>query len=96
MSITDTISNIGNDPYLAETVCRAAQILALQKGPPYPVMQCNKTAAGLPGGVGLSAAVRPMRAYVAVKKHPLLLPLGIAVVVGIPVLFGYYLGKRKR
>lgn len=94
--IADTIANIGKDPYLSEVACRAAQIVALQKGPPYPVMQCARTAPGLTGGIGLSAAVKPMRAYVTVKKHPVLLPLGAAIVIGLPVLLGYYLGKRKR
>ncbi len=93
--IADTIANIGKDPYLSEVACRAAQIVALRKGAPVPVMQCPRTAPGLPGGVGLSAAVKPMRAYVTVQKHPALVPLGIAIAIGLPVLLGYYLGKRK-
>lgn len=94
--IADTLASIGQDPYLSEVACRAAQIVALRKGPPYPVLQCTRTAPGLPGGVGLAAAVKPLRAYVTVKKHPALVPLGIAIAVGLPVLLGYYLGKRAR
>lgn len=91
--IADDITKVMADPYAKEVLCRAAQLVALQQGQ-LPVMQCTKTASK--EKTVLAKIVVPMRTAVAIKKHPILIPLGIGVAVGLPVLLGYWLGKRSK
>ena len=37
-----------------------------------------------------------LSAYGFYRKHPWILPVGIAAVIGIPFALGYTLGKRRR
>jgi hypothetical protein len=99
-TITSLASTVGiatslaNDPYLAETVCHVGQIKAINAGQVPPA--CPKTAAGLPGGVGLGRFQKPLRAYVYAEQHPWVYAAVVAGVVGVPLLLGYMLGKGSR
>ena len=93
------------DPYLPEVICRISQLQALSKGrtplqamfgkkPTVPVPSCTPTPAGK-GGIGLERAARPLRALVYANRHPTIVWLGLTALLGVPLLAGYWLGKRK-
>lgn len=83
--------NVANDPYLAEVICRAGQLQAIKSGVDVP--SCPKTAAGIAGGIGLSRAVVPMRAYVYAERHKWVYAVAALGIIGLPMLIGYELGK---
>jgi hypothetical protein len=93
------------DPYLPEVICRVAQLQALGKDrsplqamfgkkPTVTVPACAVTPAGK-GGIGLERAVRPLRALVYVNRHPTTAWLGLAALLGVPMLVGYMIGRRR-
>jgi len=86
-----TAVNVADDPYLSEVVCRIGQLQQINSGA--VVGTCTDTPDGLPGGVGLSAAVKPLRFYVYAKQNVWVFPLAIAAVFGIPFMLGYEWGK---
>ncbi len=83
--------NVANDPYLSEIICRAGQLQAIKSGVDVP--SCPKTAAGISGGIGLSRAVAPMRAYVYAEEHKWVYVVAAIGILGLPMLIGYELGK---
>lgn len=85
-------TDLANDPYLAETVCRVGQLKAMTNG--QPVKACTKTASGLRGGVGLSRVMPAMRAYVYAEQHPWAYIAAFAGIIGVPLAIGYALGRR--
>lgn len=86
-------ADVTADPYLPETVCRVGQMRALNRGQAAPA--CATTADGLPGGVGLSKLIKPLRGYVYSLEHKWVAPAVIAGVIGVPMLIGYLLGKGR-
>lgn len=89
-----TSLDIANDPYLSEVVCHIGQIHQINNG--QAPGQCTELPDGLQGGVGLSRAVKPLRAYVFAEEHKWAYVLAAAVVIGVPFLVGYDVGKGKR
>src|SRR5512147_197278 len=93
------------DPYLPEVICRISQLQALAKDrtplqalmgkkPTVAVPNCTRTPAGAKGGIGLERAVKPLRGLVYVNQHPVTAWLGLAAILGVPVVLGYMLGTR--
>lgn len=85
--------DIASDPYLPEVICRIAQLKTIQAGGTPAV--CPDTADNLPGGVGLSAAVVPLRAYVYAQQNKWVYPVAIAAIIGLPMWIGYELGRGR-
>lgn len=84
--------NIAGDPYLPEVVCHIDQLQQINAGGSPGT--CAETPDGLPGGIGLATAVKPMRAYVWAEAHKPWSWLALAgLVVGVPLFIGYELGK---
>lgn len=105
-SAVGTAAAGATDPYLPEILCRISQLQALSKNrtplqalfgkkPTVPVPTCPSTPAGK-GGIGLERAVKPLRVAVYVNQHPIAAWLGIAAILGVPMLAGYMIGKRSR
>lgn len=95
--VTDAISSMARaltDPYLPETVCRAKQIYAIRTGKTPPV--CPKTKPNLPGGIGLSKAIVPVRGFSYAEQHRWVYPASVAALLGIPFVLGYLIGSHKR
>lgn len=91
VSAVGTVGSIASDPYLPEVTCLVGELSAIKRGQvPTP---CAKTQPGLPGGIGLSDAVLPLRAYVYAKQNPWVVPAAIAAIFGVPFLLGYTFGK---
>lgn len=89
-----TLAQIWEDPYVRESACRVGQLAALYQGPPWPVPQCTRATA--PGAYPWLIKLTPwLRMGVTVQKHPLLVPLAGAVALGLPILVGYWLGRRS-
>lgn len=86
-----TAVNVAEDPYLSEVVCRIGQLQQIRAG--QTVGACADTPDGMPGGVGLSAAVKPLRLYVYAKQNVWVFPAMIAAIIGVPFLLGYEYGK---
>ena len=83
--------DVASDPYLPEIVCHIGQLNQIKTG--QTVQNCQELPPGLPGGVGLDRAVVPLRWFVYAQQNPWVYPLAIAVVLGLPMLIGYELGK---
>lgn len=83
------------DPYLNEVVCNVLRLENIQAGVK-PGPPCAKTRPGLRGGIGLSEAVGPLRAFVYHREHPWIVPTAIAVIIGGTFLAGYWSGKSRR
>ena len=99
-TITNIASTVGiaadlaNDPYLPETVCRVGQLKALNnKQRPGT---CQAVRDGMPGGVGLRKLIKPLRGYVYAQEHKWTYAAAAGVVIGLPLLLGYALGKGSR
>lgn len=97
-SIVNTVSNalgtavnVADDPYLPEIVCRVGQLQQINAG--QTPGTCTELPDGLPGGVGLSAAVKPLRFYVYGKQHAWVFPAVAIALFGIPFMLGYEYGK---
>jgi hypothetical protein len=90
----NTAVDIGTDPYLPETICRAQQLVAIENKRPVPL--CARTADGLRGGIGLRGAMPVLRGYVYAQQHPWVYPAVGAVAIGVPILIGYLLGKGSK
>jgi hypothetical protein len=88
-------AEVSSDPYLAEMLCHVKQLGQIERG--QPVQSCFETPVlnGPPGGVGLRYAVWPARGFVYARQHPLAWILGAAVVVGLPMIAGYAIGRSK-
>lgn len=57
----------------------------------------GKTSSGAPKkGVGLDKVSKALDAYVYVRKNKWVIPAAIAVVLSVPFLLGYGVGKRSR
>lgn len=102
--VADTIRNVtagvstavsaASDPYLAETICRVDQLVAIENGRPIPT--CVRTPDNLRGGVGLRKAMPFVRGYVYAEQHPWVYPAIGAAVLAIPFAIGYLVGKGRR
>ncbi len=85
--------DVVNDPYFNETVCRVRQLRAIERGEKLTV--CTITPPNLGGGVGLRKVMPALRAYVAAEqRRPWSYVVGAGVVLGIPMLLGYALGRK--
>jgi hypothetical protein len=104
----DTVKSMSGavDPYLPEALCRIDQIRALRKGrtalqtffgksPTVPVPDCYSLAPGQ-GGIGVEAAIKPLRAAVYVYQHPIIVWLGLTAVLAVPFIAGYVVGRSKK
>jgi hypothetical protein len=87
-------SDLANDPYLPEVICRVSQLKAINAG--QRPGTCVKTAKGLRGGVGMGRFVEPLRAYVYAEQHRWVYAAAFAGIVGVPLLIGYALGKGSK
>lgn len=83
--------NVANDPYLGEVMCHLNQLQVIKAGG--EAGPCAKTPPGISGGIGLSRAVVPMRAYVYAEGHKWVYALAAAGILGLPFLLGYRIGK---
>jgi len=92
-STIGTAIDIAADPYLAEVVCRIGQLKNIDHGE--PVATCVETPPGAIGGVGLRNAAPVLRGYVYAQQNKWVYPLAVMVVLGIPLLIGYELGKGQ-
>lgn len=81
------------DPYLPEMACRVAQLNAIEMKRPVPY--CPATPGGKTGGIGLRKVAPVMRAYVYAEQHPIVKPVAVAAVIGVPFLLGYLVGRRR-
>lgn len=86
--------DIANDPYLSEVICHIGQLKQINAGAAPGA--CTETPDGLQGGVGLARAVKPMRAYVYAEENKWVYAAAAAVIIGIPMLIGYDLGKGRK
>lgn len=93
VSAVDVASMIAADPALPDVGCRVAQLYALENKQPVRTCPPTRGASG-PGGIGLSAAVPALKAWVYAKRHPWAVPVGAAAVLGIPFLLGYLAGRH--
>jgi hypothetical protein len=93
-SILTTASDVVNDPYLPEVLCRIQQLKAIDRGEPVTI--CVEAPEGIAGGVGLRNAMTPLRAYVYAQQNKWVYPLAVAAILGIPMWVGYELGKGSK
>jgi hypothetical protein len=89
----EAAKNILDDPYLPEVtqivldLHKLEQPKALPPGAPAPPK--------VPG-IGLKNVVTPLRAYRYTRQHKWVVPVAALAAIGLPLLFGYALGRRRR
>jgi hypothetical protein len=93
LSVSGTATAVLNDPYLSEAACYVSQLSAIENKTPMPV--CPRLPPGKTGGIGLHKFLPAMRAYVFAEQHPVVKPLAVAAVLGVPFLVGYLAGRRR-
>lgn len=93
VGVIQTAVDVTKDPYFSETVCRVQQLAAIENRRAVPA--CAQTQSNLTGGVGLRKVMPALRAYVKAEQKPWLYAVGAGVVIGLPMLIGYALGKGR-
>jgi hypothetical protein len=93
-SVLSTAADVASDPYLPEVICHIQQLKNIDRNE--PVTACAETPDGVVGGVGLRNAMVPLRAYVYAQQNVWVYPLALAVILGVPLLLGYELGKGNK
>lgn len=89
--VTDTVSAakaIVNDPAFATVIGLINQLNAAEGGG-------GSSGGGSTAGIGLSAAVTPLRVVVYARKNPWVVPTAVAGVLGVPLLLGFLIGRRS-
>lgn len=82
-----TVTTILDDPALPQVATIVMDLHDLEP----------KTPAGAPSpGLGLNKLVMPLKAYRYTRRHWWAMPAAIGVVVGVPFLLGYSMGKGRR
>jgi len=85
-----------DDPALGETVCLATQLSRLADGKD-PGRACARTAnPNSDKGLGLSAALPGLRAFVWVRKNPIVASALVGTVIGLVWAVGYSTGAKRR
>lgn len=88
---------LAEDPYLGEVICQVRRMknveARLPAGPSCP--HTMVTAANARKGVGLRYAVTPLRAAVFARQNPWVVPVAVAVILGLPFALGYSFGKGR-
>lgn len=92
LSVSGQATAVLSDPYLSEAACYVSQLSAIENKTPMPV--CQRLPPGRTGGIGLRKVLPAMRGYVFAEQHPLVKPLAVAAVLGVPFLLGYLAGRR--
>lgn len=95
--IIDAATGVVQDPYLKEVACNVGRLKALQAGQ-YPGPPCPPTPQPVDPkkGIGLQYAITPLHMAVYARQNPVVIPLAIGAVLGVPFLLGYMFGKRKK
>lgn len=91
-STIDAVAKITEDPALPEVACNVLRLNRVTEGKSAP--PCSRrvyTAADRHKGVGLYAALPPLRAFVWTRQHPVAAVAVGAGVVGGLVALGYWL-----
>lgn len=86
-------AKVATDPYFPELTCHLIRLSNVSDGLAPGV--CARTRPGLRGGIGLEDAILPVRAFVAHKQRPWLLPAIAVVLLGGTFAIGYLAGKGK-
>lgn len=84
-------TNILNDPYFGEMMCRLGQIRQAETG--QPITACQQVIDGMPSPGGLSKFMMPLRAYTYAEQNKWVFPLAAFAVIGVPFLLGYMLAQ---
>lgn len=89
-------SKVVEDPALPEVGCHLLRLNKAARGLPVgpPCASAIYPKRGL--GVGLSRAVKPLRALVWARTHPITSSAMVSGAVGLLVLLGYYIGRRRQ
>lgn len=88
-------ANTLSNPYVPEVLCRLDQVQAANANPPRVAPGCANTPLVTADTLGIRKYMIPIRAYAYAEQHPWAYLLGAGLVVGVPLLIGYAIGKRK-
>jgi hypothetical protein len=92
-STLNTVLDVAGDPYLPEVVCRIQQLEAIDHGQPVPT--CAETPDTVQGAQWAANLLPVMRGYVYAQQNKWVYPVAVALVLGIPMLIGYELGRSS-
>lgn len=91
--IIGTAADVASDPYLAEVLCRVQQLKAIERNQSVAVCPVTPDAPGI--GVGLRRLMPVLRGYVFAEQNPWAYLVAASVVIGVPMLIGYQIGKKQ-
>lgn len=86
LQTTQAIKEIILDPALPRIINHLLELNKLEQKPGGPHVP----------GIGLRHVEQPLKAYIWVRKNPWAFPVGIAALLGIPFLLGYFTGGGGR
>jgi hypothetical protein len=86
-SVVSSASTIIEDPALPQLTKSVLELKAIEQ------KRGGSTGAK---GIGLSEIVKPVQYFVYYKKNRWILPVVAIALLGIPMLIGYSIGKKKR
>lgn len=86
------VAGVASDPYGQELACRVRQVVALETSTTVPA--CASVPLATKSPAGLRRPIIGLRGYVYAEQHPWAYPVGIATIVGVPLLIGYMLGRK--
>jgi hypothetical protein len=90
-------SKVVEDPYLPEVSCHILRLNRIAKDQ-NPGAPCPRTTVSphTKKGIGLSAAAKPLRAWVWARENPIVAVAAGTSVIGLIWGLGYYSGKKRR
>ena len=95
--VANKVAMLAGDPALPTVVDLVKQLYALEAsrpgGPPAPK---PTGPVNYKAGIGLSAAVGPLKAILYVRKNPWVVPAAVAGILGLPLLLGFTLGRASK
>lgn len=103
VALGSTASDIANkaaqvigDPALPQVLSLVKQLYDLETSRPGGAPSTSSGPVNYRAGVGLSAAIAPLKVVLYVRKNPWVVPAAVAGVLGLPLMLGFSLGRASK
>lgn len=90
----DLVKRLAEDPATPKVVSLAQDIYRYERSA--GLLQKSDKPVAMPSkGLGLEALVRPLEVYRFTRKNPWVFSVGVALILGVPLVVGYTAGRRR-
>lgn len=94
--IANRTAQVIGDPALPEVLSLVKQLYVLETSRPKAGGGTSTGPIDYRAGVGLSAAVMPLKVVLYVRKNPWVVPAAVAGLLGLPLMLGFSLGRASK